>query len=713
MAQAQPAQAVQTTDEQKQDAAPAYEQSVSYQKNRQMLLQHLSNLPAVEPYPGHSSPNVLNERYELLPSQELPQFTKQYAKAYAVKDLQNLDQKCIGYVTDHYQQYRHHALTSLQGVVHRHLIELLDAGVIYCKEWNSSRCLIVYRQPEGTTLQSLLEQGEYYKSTDALKQLIVPITAVLHKFNALDIGHGSIHPGNIFIQEDGTLVLGDCIAEPAGSQQPLIYEPLEHLLAMREARGESKLCADVYALAILVLDCCNLLGSKKQWSQEQLAHSIFNIGTYHSFVNEEIIPGHLVDFFRGVLHEIPQDRWNTEQLIQYAGGKRFNLIPASAPRDTKRSYEFEGLEHYTTRKLAHSYHQQWDNTLRSLKDKYLMKWIETIGYQQELKDRMVNISGMANNITGKGSRINNLIARAIIALDTNGPIRYQHLSIYPNHMPLLLCNIIEHGDTHNQVLFREILNLDLVSYWREVETRNYDMIPWNPQIINAIMRYKTAGFGIERLMYELNPTMPCMSRDYAHYHAITAKDLLIALNHEAHNKAASAKLTDKHVISFLAARTGIRKEIKPQEYDAYPELKNNLEFQSIIILAYAQDKTKLKSLPGLTTWSAMRLIQMIESFHSKEVRDAFSNDLKKVLPYGKISYIVRILRNKDYIEQDRKGYARSCIVYERNHHKILKLKNKKVLRTRATRGGIKTAFIISLLILFVVCYYLLSKYTVY
>ncbi len=691
------------------DPVESTEKSETYQTNKALILQRL------EATEGSFSPfgkaNFLNERYEIDINQELEQFSKSTAKAYRVVDHEMPGRACIGYIMEYYHPHRYLILEKLQDQpAHPHLIELLGAGVINISAWKANRFVIVYEQPVGAPLSELIAKQEFFKASELLKKIIIPIAFVLKKLDDLDISHGSIHPDNVYY--DGTrILLGDCIAEASNSNALPIYRPIEYLTAMEHLSGGASFSADLYALAMLTLDACGELGSKRQLPNEQLIPAVLSRGAYTVFVNETNIPDHLVDFFRGSLLEPVDDRWTIEQLMLYVSGKRFNLIPPNPLRDCPRPFDFGGQDHYALMHLAYSFSLDWDNALPAIRDNKFLKWIESMSYQSETQDKIEKLTTRAARAASKSGQADDVIARTISTLDPQGPIRYKNISIHPINLPQLFCEYIKEGDIHSITMLRELIAIEIISYWRDLKNSNYSKVPWDPQAINHLMRYSSLGFGTERIMYEMNPQLPCMSRDYLPYYAMNAKVMLLILNQLAKQQAEEKSLVDRHLIAFIAARCGIRKEIKVKDFQTYPALYENKEFNAIVILARAQEKTKVGPLHGLCCWAGMRLIEMIEHFHSREVRNRYSEDIRRTLPHGKLSYLVRVLSNKEYIQQDSQGFLRAKAMYHKNQAKISRLKNKKRIWRRSMDSGLRIAFVIGLMILFGVCYYLLYKYT--
>ncbi len=689
--------------------------SESHKSNTRHIEDKLQNYASEHIFFGEAE--LLNNRFELDISTPLGKFSKPHASAFSVKDREKPERACIGYVTEAHHPYRHHTLEALKEHTHPHLMQVLDAGVVYIAAERCNRFVIIFEQPQGFTLQILLDNKDYFTQSEVLKKLVTPIASVIAMLHKLELNHGHINPDNIYIHGD-TVMVGECITRPSGSAQPLLYEPIEHITAMPEARGDGNITTDIYALAMLTLDAIGGLEGKHSVTRPQLTALLLSRGAYISLVNESTITNsQLIDLFRGALVESMYERWMPATLLEYIGGKRFNLIPPSPPRESPRAHHFNGADFYTRRSLANALRTHWDKAAAHIRENKIPKWLDSMSYKDGASDRVERSMsrGGGTGSTSASALANEMISRVITILDPQGPIRFKEFRAQPDMLPLMLCHIVESGDMSMRGLFNEALRCDLPAFW-------YDSQPIKPSTVNPklgwdvggvrqLSNMQTIGFGIERLLYEMNPSLPCLSKDYLPYHIISPKVMLKTLDALAKDHAGKRNFVDRHLIAFIAAKTGIRKEAKIREHKLYPKLYNDSEMQAMVMLARAQDKLKLGKLPGLTYWAGLRITEMIEEIHSSEMRRMFSRDLQAVLPEGRLSLVINVLKNKDYLARDFKGHHKAREQYHKNTRQISKLMDKDKLRERARNNGLRLACYISLFILFSVLYYLLHKYT--
>ena len=209
----------------------------------------------------------------------------------------------------------------------------------------------------------------------------------------------------------------------------------------------------------------------------------------------------------------------------------------------------------------------------------------------------------------------------------------------------------------------------------------------------------------------MNPAMACQSKFLISYYVTSATTLLKVLDSLAKEHAENKNFLDAHMIAFLASKIGLRKESAIKEHKPYPALYKNREMQALITLAKAQEKLKIGKLPGLTCWVALRVAEMLEHIHSKDMRDNFIADVHRVLPEGQITFVIKATQNANYIIRDCKGHQQARMQYHKNALRIKKLLDAQALMNRARDNGMRIAISIALISFFCVLYYILYKYS--
>jgi hypothetical protein len=82
-----------------------------------------------------------------------------------------------------------------------------------------------------------------------------------------------------------------------------------------------------------------------------------------------------------------------------------------------------------------------------------------------------------------------------------------------------------------------------------------------------VMSRSSSGEGMERVMYDLNPTLACQSSLIEAYYVIDIEQLLPALNWLAENESDVTTLIDRHISAYIAAHFDNHRGVELRDLD--------------------------------------------------------------------------------------------------------------------------------------------------
>ena len=658
--------------------------------------------------PGGDKKDDLNGRFTLYPARSLPEFDHGYAKAFEARDDFNPNRSIYAMVCDNSMPVRQQAMADLTTYVHPHLCTLLGSGTVNCSHLGESRTVLFLERPRGTRLSDTVKNQVRLHEHKVIDYVLQPALKALLAMREKKVSHGHIHPGNFFISD--TPHLGECFSAPCGTLGHYLYEPLERLMADPLGRGEANEKSDVYALGILAFDLMYGLEKIKAIPKETFIERIINMGTYHLFATNREFSDTFSDFFRGIFNENPAERWGLEQLSQWIGGKRFNMIAPSAPKEASRPIEFVGQEFFSRRMLAYALRTHWRESLKDIKAMRVDRWCEMSLHRPELSeklDRSMRIAGNAST----DAQMNDMLTRVISILDPTGPLHSHALSLRPDAIGPVLADIMKHNGQELPQLLSFIEN-DFGNFWSEQADINksseMSLAIWRLQRARPYLKSKGIGFGLERVLYELNPSLCCQSPLLKPYHVTSSLDALKALDALAPSLGYENSLVDRDIAAFIAAKIDMGKEIRIHDLASVPALADNQELLMLKLMAKAQQKHARLQLVGLCTWAAMRVEKMIDTIHNRIIRKRLKLQLKKLAQTGNLFDVLTAIINVDVSFHDHDGFAKAIALHQINHDRMERLNNKEILDYKAKRAGGKMAMIISYLALVITSYITLT-----
>ncbi len=650
---------------------------------RQALLQHQSE------YAPSSKPDMLEDRWRIDLNRPMPEYDSGLGVAYEVIDERQERTNLYGVLAPTHLGLRTQATEAIQSISHPNLVALRAAGSVRLSNPREGRFLIVFETPKGQTLSALLARQGAFSERFVIDQVITPVCEILSALQERGINHGRLNLDNIYYGDK--LTVGECVSEPSGYSQPNLYEPPERILSQPLGKGSAEVNADCYALGIIALIL--LSGRIPAIANDRTGYlrQIMQNGTYTTLTQYQHFSPVITDFLRGVLNDNRMDRWGVAQVREWIAGKRYNLIPPSQPRDASRSFPFHGQDFVNCRALAFAFHEAWDEAVEEIKNGKMLRWAQLSLNKTEMKEMLDKIISRAANNRNNRKADNEALARAIIALDPSGPIRMRGLSANIDGLGAVLADAFFRNNAEHLAYLHELIENDLPNFWsdqhKSLQNQEISAMLWRLQKVRMLMRNKALGFGMERVLYELNPTMACQSGLLKGEHVTNAMDLLMALDRLSKEMGPGHLPLDRHAAAFLTAKLNINKEITAQEVGPFSDLVREPKLLVLKLLAIAQEKNNHVSLKGVANWAALASFPLVERYRNRRIREAVYREVSHAARTGQVSGIYRALTNTIYLANDRTEFKRAQNLFRVNNQRIRAISDERYLNDQARSVG--------------------------
>ncbi len=642
--------------------------------------------------------DTLDDRYLIKTNAPLPELDTKLSQAYEVVDEAQRDRELYALVCDPELPYRIKNMQELLRFEHPNVVELVACGPVELSQDNCVRLVAVHEKPKGRTLREIL-QGDRRKLSNSflIDEIIAPLNDVLLNFAEKGVCHANLNLDTVYYGD--RVQLGPCVAEPAGCSQDFYFESTERSQTVKLGKGETSIATDCYALGILVLHM--LLGMRhfEKIDQRQYTLKRLTLGSYNILVGAREFKA-LEDFFKGVLNDNTAERWTPSQIDQWVKGKKYNLLTPSVLREAQRPFMFMEEDYFNRRALAHALAENWEEAKTALRNTYLSRWVEVSLHKEKMAEDVRMVMERTGGVVGKSERANNeLVARTICILDPEGPVRYVNVAAFVDGMGVVLADAFR---TKSQKMIQsviEILDYNFFNYINELldgaKNKAYSHLLWKLQSCSRYLRMQAMGFGIERILYELNPSLSCQSPLLKHESVLTIDEMLGAIDRMGTRKQRGFDYLDRHIAAFLATKLDITKEVKMQEMKVIPALAQNPQLIVLNMLAQAQRKAGRPKLKGLSSWAALKVLPLIDNFHSHSVRKRLRSGLRTASRSGDLDKIFDLLKDQHMLYEDHQGYRKAVARFTRNAKKIIKLESAKRLQSKADQLGTILAIIIA------------------
>ncbi|MDK9720094.1 MAG: hypothetical protein OEL53_02815 [Rhodospirillales bacterium] len=658
--------------------------------------------PRAEPVKGSGTPIVLKDRFQVYPATPLYDFDLPSATAFACSDKRDPSLYLLAYVCKPELPPRVNVLRTLKGHTMTGLMPLLEWGVAEWPPAGRQCLLVIYQRPlGGRVMPSLDAEIAPLEEHELVKKIMPQMTMVLKELAERGITHRAIRPTNLYwMDERGEqLVLGDCVTTPPAFDQPVVFESAEAGMCMPAARGSGGNIDDLYALGVSMLMMKMGRNPLKEATTEQILKGKITKGTYSLLVGDERLPLSMIELLRGLLCDDPAERWSVNELELWANGRRLSPLQPKQDKRAVRGFAFLGEEYNTCRELAFAMSQNWDKAAEPMMDGQLEVWLRRGIENKDLADlvslAIKNAKGAPAADLKQAEDL--LVTRILMLLDPMAPIRYKSFSALPLGFGPALAVIM--GVKTDPRLFAECLTRDVPHIWFETRPE-YD--PTNSQIdsmfkdIKAFMLQPAMGYGLERVLYDLNESLPCQSSLVADSFVAEIAELLPALEHTAKKIDPRTLPMDRHIAAFIACRFDYN--VERQVTALNDKTAHNQLLGMLSLLGTVQWRLGPESLPGLASWIGAHLQPVVAAFHSRARRRDMEKELPRLVRSGNLPELFAYIDNVEEKRRDEDGFMLAKAEYAASSQEASDIENGTDRRSEeAQRYGHQAAGVISMM----------------
>lgn len=629
-----------------------------------------------------------------------PDMDVMVGKAYRVTDKKDLGRDLYAIKGSGTHPFRLDIIKEVMEVKCEHLIRPVGFEVV---EWPGSGAYspcIVFQKPSGHRFsEDDHKVFERWSEDDIVKKVILPIYDVLEQLSAARMHHSGICLSNLYyssFKEESLVLTSPILSCPNVMLNPS-YLMLPQAMCHPYGRGRGSIQEDLFALGILIVTF--LLGrnpARLYESEDEFTSVRAMAGSYHACVKHLRLNMAMGELLRGLLND-DKDQWNLDDLGLWIRGRRRGVGDYTNIQKAIRPFNFQGKNYDTAKALAFAMDHDWEHAFSIISDGRLDVWLR----HYLLDKSKVEAVKAAKEANISYKKQDTLVARILIALDRHGPIRFRNFKSMFDGVGQLLAYYHDNMDTKQA--FVDIIVSNLIFYWFKSQTKETaDLIHLETvyrKIPNAL-KATEYGFGLERVIYDLNPGWPCLSPLFEEDYVPDLYHVLLALDRLCKHRGESVQvLIDRHIAAFVVAR-----------HHSYTRVVTTtlmfLTMDDPLIRSYAQIKVlaALQSavasnvpLYHLCQTAVRFLMPTIDQFHNRKKRKEFTAFLERVAKKGSLQDLLTAVRKcYDVIQPDQEGFRHAVREYAKVTHNLAVIQEAIKERHIASKeGGARLASIIS------------------
>jgi hypothetical protein len=590
---------------------------------------------------------VLRDRYLVYPGKPLADLNSPYADAFHAEDKRDPKKPLFALVARPGMLVRTDSMRALKGTDSPGLMVLVEWGTMDWPPAQRKAMVIIYERPLGGRAMATWT-GDFRRVDEGElgRKVITPIFSALKALRTHNVTHRAIRPTNMFwaTPERDRLVLGDCVTVPPGFDQPTLVETIESGMCHPAGRGPGTFADDIYAFGASLALLVQGRNPAPTADDELILRRKILHGSFTVLVGEERLLLQTSEFLRGTLCDDAHERWTAESIELWLSGRRLSPLLAKFEKRAVRGFPFGGGEYLTARELAMAFVRNWDAVAQVVLDGRLELWAKRSLDVKETAEAIVAAvrdAAMAMN-DKRNAAADVMVARVCMILDGRAPIRYKGMAAMPDGIGAMLAMAVSAGTevrTITECLMRDVPK----AYFETRESYNPDNSSLDTifRDLKSWLERPNIGNGIERVLYETNDSLPCLSPLIRDDYVLDVRDLLPALDAAAKRGAVKGSPIDRHVAAFIAVRAKF--DIERQLADLSLTEPGRSTVAMLNLLAVIQWRLGQGGLQGLAAWVGTLAQPLINNFHDRERRARLEKEIPKVARDGNLVELARLL----------------------------------------------------------------------
>lgn len=585
---------------------------------------------------------LLKERFEINLSRPMPEFDTNGALAYEVIDKTNPTRSLFALVcTDALPRLSY--LPYMKSIDSPYILKLVEYGHINYKD--SETIALIYNTPSGPRADNFIAKADSL-TMEEFRSLTLSLLSACDVLKTFGLTHRAIRLDNLYFTDASRteLMLGDCLASFPSIHQPLVYETIENTLCPSQSRGNGMIEHDIYACGVILLALVLNHDIKSELSAGEMLRQKLKNSSFAFLSNNEKIPTRIAAVLRLMLDDNSEKHCDFSIVANYFDGKTINFNPDITDRSNK-ALVINSEKCYTRQSAALAILNNPDFGLEVIQSGKLLEWVKSGLENEKLHTKIQGAVAAEKDNPDKSL----LQAKVCIYLDSSLPLKCGSSYIFPGG----IAKTIFYNKKNNISLtpLQNLISTDIIKLWYQEQTSL--RAPANASEFSMYLSRNDYGYGLDRIMYDFDEDLPCLSPLLGKSFVNNTSRLLNALNNNRNNF--SSLPFDKNIISYLRCKMG--KKIDGIIID----INSNQEAIKIaaVIRLYAniQNKQGPAQLINLTQWLANAAQPIIQSYHNIKYQKYLEQELVKLSKSGKIIDLVDILENDDARDRDRSEFT--------------------------------------------------------
>lgn len=560
---------------------------------------------------------------------------------------------------------------------------------------------VIYEAPPGPALMRPGQRAEPMREGDLIQNVVRPLGRALLYLSDLGLTHRGIRPDNLFRAGNGPVFLGDGFCIPPALAQPAAFEDPATAICLPTGRGEGTVGNDLYALGVTLVALATGEWPLAGQDDGSIVRAKLEHGSLVAVVGDHRLPGGIATLVRGLLAEDRERRPQPAELAGWPGTARVRPVSARPLPRASRSLRVGRVEVRDLRSLAFALGRHWSEGLEVLRSGTAAVWVERALGEPALAARLRDMTGPAP----RGDEpFDGTLCRAIAALDPHAPLFWQGKALMPDGLgPVLAETLLTPSPSALPLAALDALIGEMViARWASVPgERPHD----SGTLDRAARRYRlvwrntTLGSGPERLLYALNPALPCLSPLLAGEAAGTVPTVLAALERRVGGLAPGTLPIDRHLAAFIAVHTEGRLDDALAAIGAAATAAE-AAVAAMAVFARLQSTHRSAPMPALAGLLADLAMPALAQWRERARRERATAEAAAVAASGDLARLHALFADPQARARDSVGFAQARREAQETAQAIACIRHARAAReAEARRLGARVSYAAGLVVL--------------
>ncbi|MCH9852167.1 MAG: hypothetical protein K0U45_01540 [Alphaproteobacteria bacterium] len=654
--------------------------------------------------------DIFDKSFRIDFNQALPAFKTDYAVAYRVTKQIDGDADYFVTISSSNNPPRLSQITQFQAMKSQNL--MLPLGWDLVTDINGVQFpVILFNLPRGEPLiPDIHAQFQPQTAAACVQRFLQPILPCVNEMHTQGITYRAFSPTNLFIDVGGTrrdYLLGQCLSDPPGTMQHIIFETITAGMAERPYRGKEISGNDIYALGVMMV--CLMRGSMPMvhMSDYDILRRKLNLGSFNALTEGMSIAQGIIDPLRGLLADSPNDRWNLEQIYAWLNGRNTDKKTRSIKARSKINFHYQHNSYNSAPELAAVFAHDWDDAVEQTINPDIPVWMRH-GVSDEATSNMIReLQNHVNSSGGVASKYDfNLhvaFAKMLFLMNPYSPIVFQNLRFTITGFGHLYAHYFNSPNSAEMNLIRALISVELINYWyinQKNRSTVYNSTIQEIALARQAISLERLEFGFERLLYVLYPDLPCLSPLFDKEFVFDLNSLLEALNKKLsqHDPNEYQFTMDRHLISYIGNRfrrniaNVIRASTEPRSADTGKA--------QVLLLSLLQEDFNKRPFPALCHHACKLLEPAVLTYNNVNLQNRLRQRLQNTAESGWLSKLLNVIEDQKLLMSDSSNYFDALNEYSNNANLLNELERTKEhinadIKTRANHYALLLCFAIA------------------